>query len=249
MSMPSLHRSCLSTICALAMAIGPVAAHAGAPAESAEAAPADAEADAAAEGESPEAAEGEEGEAPEGAEGAEGGDGAEGGEGAEGEDGAGEDAAAEGEEGAEPAEEEPADDDAAEEEPADEEPAADEEPIEPEGPTRPPEPRVADKPYTGKGLIITGATVTGVGAAFIVTSLLITKCDYNSSLNCKYGAQRELLVPTAAVTTALGVTLLTVGLIKRANYKRWERWTPGQEATLAPTFGRDGAGFAYSARF
>lgn len=120
-----------------------------------------------------------------------------------------------------------------------------------EGPQRPPEPAWGPKkqyPMNGKGMLITGGVVTGLGAAFIVTSLLITRCDFESSLACKYGDQRNFLVPTAVATTALGLMLVGVGVGNRIKYKKWENWTP-EKTAIAPTFMRGGGGIAIAGQF
>jgi hypothetical protein len=118
----------------------------------------------------------------------------------------------------------------------------------PEGPERPPEPKFGDRPATGKGLVIAGAAVAGAGAIFIVTGLLLTRCDYESNLQCRFGDQRNFLLPSAITVTALGGVLLGAGLGYRARYKKWEAWTPKQ-AVVVPTFLPGGGGVAAAARF
>ena len=77
--------------------------------------------------------------------------------------------------------------------------------------------------------------------------MVITAC--HEDLDCQYGPHRTLLLPSALAVTALGTTLLIVGVGNKLRYKRWEKWTPGDAAVLSPTFSRQGAGFAYAARF
>ena len=55
----------------------------------------------------------------------------------------------------------------------------------------------------GRNMLIAGGITAGLGAAFIVTSVVVTSCDYDNSLKCKFGNQRDFLVPTAVATTAL----------------------------------------------
>jgi hypothetical protein len=119
----------------------------------------------------------------------------------------------------------------------------------PEGPQRPSEPTWGpkDRPRNGKGMLATGSVVTGLGAAFIVTAMLITRCDYDSELRCKYGDQRDFLVPTAVATTGLGLLLVGVGISNRIKYKRWQNWSP--ETAVVPTFTPDGGGLAWVGRF
>jgi hypothetical protein len=119
----------------------------------------------------------------------------------------------------------------------------------PEGPQRPSEPTWGpkDHPRNGKGMLATGGVVTGLGAAFIVTAMLITRCDYDSELRCKYGDQRDFLVPTAVATTGLGLLLIGVGVSNRVKYKRWQNWSP--ETAVVPTFTPDGGGLAWVGRF
>ncbi len=90
-------------------------------------------------------------------------------------------------------------------------------------------------------MLITGGIVTGLGAAFIATSVLITRCDYDSSLRCRYGNQRDFLVPTAVATTGLGLLLVGVGVGNHIRYKRWENWTP-EKTAVVPTFVPGGGG-------
>ncbi|HLT37072.1 MAG TPA: hypothetical protein VK034_12330 [Enhygromyxa sp.] len=135
-----------------------------------------------------------------------------------------------------------------------EEPEAEEPPppeIDEPGPMRPPEPTWGPKnqyPRNGKGMLITGGIVTGLGAAFIVTSVLITRCDFDSALSCKYGDQRDFLVPLSVATTSLGLLLIGVGVGNHVKYKKWKNWTPEQSA-LVPSYMPGGGGVAYVARF
>ena len=153
--------------------------------------------------------------------------------------------AAEGEQQAQdvPAEQEadPADEDtSSEDEGGDEEGAADEdsmdEGVSAEGPMddRGPPPSFGDKAATGKGLIIAGGATIGLGLAFLATSVAITRCDPDSP-DCRFGDQDEFLIPTAATGTAVGVLLLTAGLINRSRYKKWERGDL-KSASFAPTY-------------
>ena len=142
----------------------------------------------------------------------------------------------------EPAEGEAAEGEAAEEEPAEEtedETAEDEtadEGVSAEGPSddRGPPPSFGDKPATGKGLMIAGGVTIGVGVAFLATSVAITRCDPDRP-DCRFGDQDEFLIPTAATGTAVGILLLTAGLINRRRYKRWEKGELKTTA-FAPTY-------------
>src|SRR5690606_32227185 len=135
-----------------------------------------------------------------------------------------------------------------------EEPEAEEPPppeIEEPGPMRPPEPTWGPKnqyPRNGKGMLITGGVVTGVGAAFIVTSVLLTRCDFESTLSCKYGDRRDFLVPLSVATTGRGLLLIGVGVGNHVKYKKWKNWTPEQTA-LVPSYVPGGGGVAYVGRF
>lgn len=133
-----------------------------------------------------------------------------------------------------------------------EEPAAEEVPtaIEDSGPLRPPEPTWGPKsqyPRNGKGMLITGGITTGLGAAFIVTSILLTRCDFDSALSCKFGDQRDFLVPTAVATTGLGLLLIGVGVANHVKYKKWQNWTP--ETAVVPSYVPGGGGVAWVGRF
>jgi hypothetical protein len=120
------------------------------------------------------------------------------------------------------------------------------------GPMRPPEPTWGPKnqyPRNGKGMLITGGIVTGLGAAFIVTSVLITRCDFESALSCKFGDQRDLLIPTAVAATGLGLLLIGVGVGNHVKYKRWKTWTPEQTAVVPTYVPGGGGGVAWVGRF
>jgi hypothetical protein len=123
--------------------------------------------------------------------------------------------------------------------------------VEETGPLRPPEPTWGPKsqyPRNGKGMLITGGLVTGLGAAFIITSVLVTRCDFDSNLSCKFGDQRNFLVPTAVATTGLGLLLIGVGVANHIKYKRWQNWTP-EKAAMVPTYVPGGGGVALVGRF
>jgi hypothetical protein len=96
--------------------------------------------------------------------------------------------------------------------------------------------------------MITGGTVTGLGAAFIITSVLITTCDFESALACKLNDQRDFLVPLAVATTGLGLMLIGVGVGNHVKYKRWKNWTPEQTAVV-PTMVPGGGGMAWVGKF
>jgi Cys-rich repeat protein len=121
---------------------------------------------------------------------------------------------------------------------------------EPEGPQRPAEPTWGkkDKPLNGTGLMIAGGVTTGLGAAFILTSVLVTSCNYDGPLECKFGDQRDFLVPSAVALTGLGVLLIGVGLGTRSKYKKWQNWTP-EKAALVPVFSPTGGGAAFVGKF
>ena len=129
--------------------------------------------------------------------------------------------------------------------------SADEPDLAPTGPVRPLEPTWGPKdqyPRNGKGMLITGGIVTALGAAFIATSVIITRCDFDSGLECRYGDQRDFLIPTAVATTGLGLLLVGIGVGNRVKYKRWENWTPEQTAVV-PTYVPGGGGLAWVGRF
>jgi hypothetical protein len=230
-----------SSVLATALTLAPINGAVAAPAAAPVAPPAE---EAAPEGEveSPEAdaPEGEtpEGETPEGV----GGEGVEG-EGVEGEAPAGEGIVEIAPPEPEPEPEEPEVEEPEVEEPEAEEPEDEELALTPEGPLRPAEPTWGPKdqyPMNGKGMLITGGIVTGLGAAFIVTSVLITSCDFDSALSCKFGDQRDFLIPVAVTATGLGLLLLGVGVGNHVKYKRWERWAP--ETAVVPTMVPGGGG-------
>jgi hypothetical protein len=125
---------------------------------------------------------------------------------------------------------------------------------------RPEEPRVGGKPRTGKGLMIAGGAVLGAGLASTITFAAITRgCSIDGPLECKYRNQDQFLIPMGVAASLLGAVLLSVGVGYHVSYKRWERWTPGQDqkkgkkrrasAVVAPTMVRGGAGMAATGRF
>lgn len=130
---------------------------------------------------------------------------------------------------------------------------------------RPEEPRVGGKPRKGKGLMIAGGTVLGVGVAATITFALMTEnCSYDGPLQCKLQDQGQLLIPLGAATTLLGAMLLGVGIGYHVQYKKWEAWKPGDnekkkkkgrkgrdrsKTALVPSMFRGGGGVVWSGRF
>lgn len=137
------------------------------------------------------------------------------------------------------------------EEPADEgEPgAAPPEEAAAEGPPRPPEPKFGKHSATGRGMMLAGTVLTGVGAGLIAFSWIATECNYDSAFECKFADQRTFFVPTSVALTGLGLVLLATGLGYRGKYKRWENWQPGQQAMVVPTVMRGGGGLGLVGRF
>ncbi len=152
-------------------------------------------------------------------------------------------------------------------EPVPEEPAAEPEPT-PAAPAvpaydpdnePPPEPRIAGKPRTGKGLMIAGGTTLGVGIlASFGAAALTTWCSYSGPLHCKHNDQKNLLIPGGVTIALTGAVILGVGVAYHLGYKRWERWTPGQDKkktakktaqVVAPIMIRGGGGLGYVASF
>ncbi|MEZ4448632.1 MAG: hypothetical protein R3B09_04065 [Nannocystaceae bacterium] len=163
-------------------------------------------------------------------------------------------------EGAETAEEAPTEEAPAEEptEEAAPEPEPEPPPPVPEGPQKPDEPVIAGKPATGKGLLIAGGTIFGVGVAVTITSVLLTNCpELSNSVGCKYHDQRNFLIPISASALTTGALLLAVGAGFKVRHNRWKRWTPEsdrsaknvKEAALVPTMIPGGAGLGYVGRF
>lgn len=151
-----------------------------------------------------------------------------------------------------------------------EEPAS--EPAEPPPPTpvepeidRPDEPMINGKPRTGKGLMISGGVVLGVGIGTTIAFSLMTRgCKIDGPLQCRLQDQDAFLIPLGASTTLLGAMLLSVGVGYHLHYKRWQQWTPEQEkakqnrrrgkrnkatAVFSPTFLPGGAGLGATGRF
>lgn len=127
-------------------------------------------------------------------------------------------------------------------------------PPEPLGPERPPEPRVANGKYAAKGtgLMIAGGALLGLGAAGVISSVLLTRCNApEDSFACKNQQHNTFAVPATAAATLLGAVLLFVGVGYRLRYKRWEAWKPenAPKTAVYPTFIRGGAGVGYSLKF
>lgn len=131
-------------------------------------------------------------------------------------------------------------------------------PAEPEGPKKPDEPVIAGKPATGKGLLIAGGTILGVGVGVTITSILVTHCpELANTVGCKYHDQRNFLIPISASALTTGALLLAVGIGFKVRHNRWKSWSPEsdrsrkkvKEAALVPTFVAGGAGLGYVGRF
>jgi hypothetical protein len=117
---------------------------------------------------------------------------------------------------------------------------------------RPPEPRIGDKPAKGKGLMIAGGTVAGVGLGLTIAFSLMTRnCSIDGPLQCRLQNQDDFLIPMGAAALLTGTMLLGVGVGYHLRYKRWERWTPeeGKRAAVVPTATRTSAGLAVVGRF
>ncbi len=246
-------RSILSSLLALTLVTTPLATQAGEPPADGEDAAAEEGGDEAAADEAPADAGDGDGDAGDGD--ADGGDGDAEEEAAGDGDGDAEEATGDGD-----AEEEEAGDGDAEEEVEQaetEDPEAAMPPPTPEDP-RGPEPRIADKPATGKGLLIAGGSVAGVGAGFLVTSILVTRCEYGTPLDCRYGNQDTFLIPAAITVTSVGVLLLAAGAVSAVRYKKWEKGTLYEKkkgrkakatAMFGPTYLPSGAGVGAVGKF
>jgi hypothetical protein len=138
---------------------------------------------------------------------------------------------------------------------------ADEDP----GPILPDEPRYGDKPMTGRGQIWAGIVAGGGGVVALTASLLMTTCDYNSALGCRFGQSRPVTVAGSASIIATGAVLIVGGLAHRYRYHRWQedvariraKYAADRKASamvvpyLAPALGTKSAhaGLALSGRF
>jgi hypothetical protein len=117
---------------------------------------------------------------------------------------------------------------------------------------RPPEPRIGKKPAKGKGLMIAGGTLAGVGLGLTVAFTLMTRnCSFDGPLQCRLQNQDDFLIPMGAAALLTGVMVLGVGVGYHIRYKRWERWTPenGKRTAFVPTASRNGGGLAVVGRF
>ena len=103
----------------------------------------------------------------------------------------------------------------------------------------------------GTGMLISGGILLGLGAAGLVTSIVLTNCpEPANTIGCDFKDNRTFLVPIAGTVITAGIVLLTVGAITRVKYKRWqERVATSKQAMLTPTFTASGAGLSYSMRF
>ena len=124
----------------------------------------------------------------------------------------------------------------------------------------PEEPKVANRPAKGIGLMAAGGSTLGVGLAWTIGFGLATRnCSLDGPLQCKLENQDEFLIPAGVAMMTLGTILLGVGIGWHIRYKRWQAWKPGQEdkkkkgrgktARIAPAmFGR-GGGLVMGGRF
>ncbi|MCA9706207.1 MAG: hypothetical protein KDK70_10190, partial [Myxococcales bacterium] len=120
----------------------------------------------------------------------------------------------------------------------------------PEEDDGPEEPMIAGKPATGKGLMIAGGVVAGVGLGLTITFSLITrKCSYDGPLQCRLQNQDNFLIPLGAATLLTGSMLLGVGAGYHVRYKRWKRLSGEKKTALVPTTMNRGAGLAWVGRF
>lgn len=113
----------------------------------------------------------------------------------------------------------------------------------------PEEPRIAGKSATGKGLMIAGGVVAGVGLGLTITFSLITRnCSIEGPLQCGLQNQDTFLIPMGAATLLAGTMVLGVGVGYHIRYKRWKRLSENKTALLPTTLPR-GAGLAWVGRF
>ncbi|MCA9649674.1 MAG: hypothetical protein KC501_07185 [Myxococcales bacterium] len=124
----------------------------------------------------------------------------------------------------------------------------------PEEDDRPPEPRIANKPAKGKGMMIAGGSAAGAGLAMTITFGLMTRhCSIDGPLQCRLQNQDDFLIPMGVATLLTGTMLLAVGVGYHLRYKKWERWTPegDKKTALIPTPAafRGGGGLVWSGRF
>jgi len=115
----------------------------------------------------------------------------------------------------------------------------------------PPEPRIAGRSRTGKGMLIAGGTVLGAGLALTITFGAMTRgCRLDGPLECKYAAQDTLLIPLGVTVMVAGAMVLAVGAGYFVQYRRWQRAVAvAGRGIVVPTVARDAAGVSYVARF
>lgn len=88
----------------------------------------------------------------------------------------------------------------------------------------PPEPRIAGRPQTGRGLMIAGGTIAGAGVVMaIVFGALTRGCRDDGPLECRYREQDTMLLPLGITVTTAGIMLLAVGGAYWGRYRRWQR--------------------------
>ncbi len=113
-----------------------------------------------------------------------------------------------------------------------------------------PEPRIANRPATGKGLMIAGGTVAGVGVAMTITFSLMTRnCSFDGPLQCRLQNQDDFLIPMSAATLITGSMVLAVGIGYNIRYKRWKRNSGDATTAFVPAPMRNGGGLAWVGRF
>lgn len=111
-----------------------------------------------------------------------------------------------------------------------------------------PEPRIAERPRTGKGLLIAGGTVLGAGIALTIAFGAMTRgCREDGPLACRYRSEDTFLLPLGITVITSGVMLMAIGGGYFGHYRRWQtRALAGAPASAGrwPAFAADPAGAA-----